>query len=226
MKFKNLHLILTIQFFIVLIISSCTKDDVTAPKIVLTGSATQVIIFKSATTYVEPGYTATDETDGDITANVTIEGTVDLNSVGSYPIVYTVTDKAGNTVSITRTVIVDANPLFVGSFSHVDVIGGVTYPAAVDTLSASYTTKNKILFKRFSGFSNAAIFANLSKSAVTIPAQTYYCGDFPSDTIRTFQTIGTTSYFTVVDSIATMVLNYSLIKGTDTIVCSSTYTKQ
>ncbi|NVO01293.1 MAG: DUF5011 domain-containing protein [Bacteroidetes bacterium] len=226
MKFKNLHLLSILVFFLVLIISSCSKDDVTAPTIVLTGSSSQVIIYKSSTSYIEPGFTATDETDGDITANVVVTGTVDVNSVGTYSLVYSVTDQAGNSFSVTRTVVIDANPLFVGNFSHIDIIGGVTYPATLDTLAASFTTKNKILFKRFSGFSNAAIFANLNKSAVTIPAQTYYCGDFPSDTIRTFQTIGTTSYFTVVDSIATMVLNYSIIKGTDTIVCSSTYTKQ
>jgi len=57
--------------------------------------------------YVEQGATATDETDGDV--NVTISGTVDTSSVGTYTITYAATDSAGNTASATRTVKVADN---------------------------------------------------------------------------------------------------------------------
>jgi hypothetical protein len=213
-------------FPFVLIIPGCSDDDTTPPTITLKGSSTEIVVFKSASVYVDPGYTAEDEIDGDITASVIDSGTVDMNNVGTYYIKYSVNDKAGNNYSVIRTVIVDATPLFVGSFNHTDIIDGVTLPIMIDTLSASSTTKNKIIFKNFSGFTNAAVFATLNGSSVSIPPQTYYCGDFPLDTIRTFATTGTNNTFTVIDSTSSMTLNYTIIQGTDTIICSSIYTKQ
>ncbi|NLE07117.1 MAG: DUF5011 domain-containing protein, partial [Parcubacteria group bacterium] len=57
-------------------------------------------------TFVEPGYTATDAEDGDLTASTTVTGTVDTNTAGTYEIVYSVTDSGGLSASTTRTVIV------------------------------------------------------------------------------------------------------------------------
>ena len=48
------------------------------------------------TTYAEPGYTAADDYDGDITANVIITGTVDASTTGTYTIRYDVADSSGN----------------------------------------------------------------------------------------------------------------------------------
>jgi hypothetical protein len=57
--------------------------------------------------YEEPGYTATDNYDGDITANVTIQGAVDHTYPGSYALKYNVTDSSGNpAVEKTRLVTV------------------------------------------------------------------------------------------------------------------------
>ncbi|MEL7363934.1 MAG: spondin domain-containing protein, partial [Bacteroidota bacterium] len=62
------------------------------------------------TAYVEPGATAQDDTDGDLTAAIEIDGAVDALAEGSYTIQYSVTDAAGNDASATRTVLVGAPP--------------------------------------------------------------------------------------------------------------------
>ena len=226
MKLNKHLLAIFFQLLFILIISSCSKDDTTAPVIKLIGSSVDVVPYKSVSAYVDPGVTATDETDGDITTNVVDSGSVDVNTIGTYYLKYSITDKAGNTSSIKRVVIVDATSLFVGTFNHIDVINGITSPTLIDTLSASSTTRNKIIFKRFSGFSNAAIFATLQGTNVTIPSQTYYCGDFPTDTVRTFASNSIASTFTVNGSSSSMIINYNIIQGLDTIICSSIYTKQ
>lgn len=52
------------------------------------------------------GVSATDEVDGDVTADITISGTVDVNTVGNYDLIYSVTDSDGNFASETRRVVV------------------------------------------------------------------------------------------------------------------------
>jgi hypothetical protein len=50
------------------------------------------------------GATATDTLDGNLTNQVTITGTVDVNSTGAYVLTYSVSDGAGNDSNVTRTV--------------------------------------------------------------------------------------------------------------------------
>lgn len=78
------------------------RSDEEAPVITLTNNST--VYLTSGETYNEPGYTAIDNCDGDITSKVTIEGTVGTN-IGTYHLIYKVTDSAGNTGTTTRTVI-------------------------------------------------------------------------------------------------------------------------
>ena len=53
--------------------------DTTPPAITLSGSANMTISVGSA--YTEPGYTATDDYDGNITGNVVVTGTVDYGDI-------------------------------------------------------------------------------------------------------------------------------------------------
>lgn len=53
------------------------------------------------------GVTAYSKTDGVITKKIKSSGTVNTNVAGTYIITYTVTDSAGRTSTITRTVIVE-----------------------------------------------------------------------------------------------------------------------
>ena len=50
------------------------------------------------------GVTASDDIDGDLTDKITIEGSVDVNKVGDYKLVYSVTNSRGKTTTFTRTV--------------------------------------------------------------------------------------------------------------------------
>ncbi len=56
--------------------------------------------------YVDPGATALDDIDGDITDKIEVSGTVSSTVVGTQTITYSVADRAGNLASVTRTVIV------------------------------------------------------------------------------------------------------------------------
>lgn len=54
--------------------------------------------------YAEPGYSATDNYDGDITSKVKISGSVDVNKIGTYKLYYSVTDSSSNKTTKIRTV--------------------------------------------------------------------------------------------------------------------------
>lgn len=79
--------------------------DTIIPIITLTDGA---VTLDFGEAYVDPGYSADDNVDGDITANVVVAGdTVDENTAGVYVITYNVSDAAGNAaVEKTRTVTV------------------------------------------------------------------------------------------------------------------------
>jgi len=80
-------------------------SDTTAPVITLLGSST--VNHEQGTAYSDSGSSATDNTDGDITANITVSGFVDANAAGTYILSYNVSDDAGNNANtVTRTIIV------------------------------------------------------------------------------------------------------------------------
>lgn len=81
-------------------------NDMVPPVLTLTGS--KEITIKAGSSYSEPGYTAIDEEDGNLTDKVKVEGEVDIYCSGVYTIKYTVADKYGNTSEDTRTVTVEA----------------------------------------------------------------------------------------------------------------------
>ncbi|HLP86305.1 MAG TPA: immunoglobulin-like domain-containing protein [Candidatus Paceibacterota bacterium] len=87
-----------------------TTEDITAPTISLVGESILNIIKDS--TYEDLGATATDEIDGDLTSAIVKSGTfVDTTILGSYTIIYTVSDLSNNSSSITRTInIIEPEP--------------------------------------------------------------------------------------------------------------------
>ncbi len=83
------------------------EADTTKPVIKLNGSSS--ITINLGESFSDPGATATDNKDGDLTDKIETSGTVNVNKAGTYKITYTVEDSAGNTASVTRTVIVVDN---------------------------------------------------------------------------------------------------------------------
>ena len=80
------------------------RVDNEAPIITLKGGDNYYITEKAE--YSDPGYTASDNCEGDLTEKVKVSGEVDSNVVGKYYIDYSVSDSKGNSTKVTRTVIV------------------------------------------------------------------------------------------------------------------------
>ena len=78
------------------------QPDEASPELELFGGAD--IPHKRDEPWAEPGYGASDVRDGNLTSSVTISGTVDVNTTGTYTLTYTVSDAAGNEANATRTV--------------------------------------------------------------------------------------------------------------------------
>ena len=83
-----------------------SRVDMVKPVIILNGLAIDTVKVGSGT-YNDAGATATDNIDGNITANIVKTGTVNTAKVGTYTLVYNVSDAWGNKAdSVLRTVIV------------------------------------------------------------------------------------------------------------------------
>jgi len=105
---------------------------------VLTLSGNKTVYLNYGIHYKEPGYSATDNIDGDLTEQVQVTGTVDRYREGTYTLTYTVTDSYENTVSATRTVIVRPKPKVPSQQGVVTPEGKVIY-LTFDDGPGSYT---------------------------------------------------------------------------------------
>ena len=107
--YKN-HVIITLEKdgnSRVVVLEFVVRDTI-SPVIVLNGS--NYVCSRVNRDYVELGFTAYDphsvgsNVGEDLTGHVVKVSTVDITTVGTYTITYTVTDEAGNTTSVVRTV--------------------------------------------------------------------------------------------------------------------------
>ena len=88
--------ILKLLVFPLLLISlfSCNTTDDTLP--ILTMNPPDSLYHVLNALYVDPGATATDDVDGNITSTIFIDEQVNENLVGWYSVTYNVVDQAGN----------------------------------------------------------------------------------------------------------------------------------
>ncbi len=79
--------------------------DTTPPVITLVGNDLMIEVHSE---FVEPGFTATDDTDGNITENVIVSGQVNTSTLGNYTLSYDVADTVGNNaITQTRAIMVE-----------------------------------------------------------------------------------------------------------------------
>ena len=155
------------------LLSSCVKDDTTPPVITLKGSKTMVDTLNKP--FVDPGATAYDNTDGNISFIDTM-GTVDYNLVGSYVITYVASDASGNKMFAKRTVnVINADDYLAANYSVYDSTynannSGTSNYAA--NITSSIDTNNVIAINNFGNFgSSIAITAKISGNSVIIKKQ-------------------------------------------------------
>ena len=74
--------------------------DTTSPTIALKGAS--LLSIEQDVKFNDPGVDSSDNADGDI--KVTVDGSVDISTVGEYILIYTATDKSGNKSTVTRVV--------------------------------------------------------------------------------------------------------------------------
>jgi hypothetical protein len=85
------------------------SGDSTAPTLTLRGEPTVNIVIDSP--FADPGATATDAVDGDLSSRIVVSGSVDTTALGTYTLTYAVSDLSGNAAApVTRTVNVQAQP--------------------------------------------------------------------------------------------------------------------
>ena len=88
-------------------------EDPLAPEVTLLGGET--ITVSAGQPFLDPGFTAFDNADGDMTNLVQVAGSVDIYRPGDYTLTYTVTDSFGNTTAAERTVTVEITQTNPGS---------------------------------------------------------------------------------------------------------------
>ena len=151
--------------------------DTTAPVLTLLGQAS--ITVEIDDTFVDPGFTALDNVDGDLSTAVVVTGQVDINTVGNYVLSYNVSDAQGNaSQSLTRQVkVTDGLPIIQAP------VALTVFTNSVDGLSVSDA--------QVQGFLNSATASDKQDGEITT---------IGNDAPQTLLAGETTVIFTVTDS--------------------------
>jgi hypothetical protein len=165
---KRTTLLSSVLILTLLSLASCKKDE-TSPSITINGD--NPIFLNLGENYTEPGATATDDKDGDISSKIEISHSINPLHVNEYVVNYSVSDKAGNKSSASRIVNIKAN-----------LLGG-TYQATSDTKNYSLevigtSTFNRITFRNFGEFGNQNIFySKIYGDSIAIDTKTISIGN-------------------------------------------------
>jgi len=156
-------------------ITGCSKDDSEAPIITLNGS--NPFQLEMLDNYVEPGASADDNEDGDISSSISVDASEIENRLpDTYNVYYSVSDAAGNSGDAVREVVVYAtNNALAKSYTVNDTCGSgasavtFSYQQTVTASGAAGLAFNK--FANYSGNTNITATVNGS-GVVTLPTQT------------------------------------------------------
>ncbi|MCX6257161.1 MAG: DUF5011 domain-containing protein [Bacteroidia bacterium] len=195
---KKTGFISLIAVIAVIFMASCKTSDTVAPKLILLGDNPMTISLNAV--YVEPGATANDNKDGDITSKIVITNPISLQpatgpfqdiylpkdatiAVGTYTVTYTVKDAAGNTTTLNRTVNVqnDISPYAINYSVHKinQTHPATTYPDYESLLTFDPNINNRLWFAKFSNLSlySFNVYANVRGDSIFIPLQTFPSSD-------------------------------------------------
>lgn len=159
--------------FILLV--SCKKNDKIHPVISLNGDYEQNVSLGS--NYTDPGATAVDNKEGDISDRIVVTGSVNTNQVGDYKLFYNVDDEVGNPApTATRyvNVINDADHM-VGTYTATPVCSGTwtSYQPYNTTITVDEKNNNQIWIKQVLYLvQDDPVLGQINGNTVTIPLQT------------------------------------------------------
>ena len=115
-----------------------TVYDDEKPVIKLNGDTNITLEYNQ--NYVEPGFIATDNLDGDITDKVKVINNVNKKKAGTYDIIYKVSDVNKNKVSVTRSIIVKEKKIVKKEETKPDIkeVDGITYVDGILIVNKKY----------------------------------------------------------------------------------------
>lgn len=122
-------------------------DDPISPELKINGN--KFISLRQGQTFQDPGFTAWDNCDGDLTSRVVVSGNVNTSAPGVYTLVYTVSDSYDNTVSITRMVSVLKKNAFVNDPAGIVVPDGKIIYLTFDDGPSPHTPKLLDVLKKY-----------------------------------------------------------------------------
>ncbi len=157
----------------VVLLAACQRTDDVPPVMTLKGADTVFHVLNQ--TYNDPGVSAIDESDGDITDKVFVDNQVDIDRMGIYGVYYRVVDEAGNEApSLSRVVIVYNQGIeYAGEYQALEqqVFPGqetCTYPTF---LWVDSTLNWRLVFIDFACSSKRPVYADVQDSVIIIPYQ-------------------------------------------------------
>lgn len=167
---KTFILILSISFFVI----ACKKDDTIQPVITLNGNPEQVVNLNGV--YQEQGATAMDNQDGDLSNQILISGSVDVNESGEYRMYYDVEDSEGNkaATAIRFVQVVNQADYLTGTYLATPNCSGTsTVQDYNTTVTTSSTVNNRIYIKRvIQMIEDEPVIGEINGSIINIPYQT------------------------------------------------------
>jgi hypothetical protein len=185
---KNMKKLLLSALFIALgsvLYTGCKKDDndTTAPVITLNGdNPMYVVAIDENFPTIDPGATAQDDKDGDLSSSISVDYTDYIRNVaGDYEIHYEVSDDAGNAADEHREIYnTHTGAQIAGSFNAKDTVfqAGNPTPVYLDYNVNVTSTATNIFKGLMDNFSDGVFTAGskvsfeMQSNRVTIPTQT------------------------------------------------------
>lgn len=156
--------VLAVSVYLVLPAAAFAAPDTTPPVITLFGGSVSALQGN----YQEPGYSALDNVDGDITLNVFVSGLGDLP--GDYTLSYNVSDAAGNPAATeTRSV-----NIYGGGVANPCVTNGTCpCPINTDSITGDHSAWKSCAMLRYPKLSNGSTL--VCRLAPVMPGQALKC---------------------------------------------------